>query len=65
MNFVFTIPPESKDELELRLKKLNVLCTCIGKINEKCGDFSPCFLRDGKPVNIIFSSGFDHFKESK
>lgn len=61
----FTIPPESKDELELRLKKLNVPCTCIGKITEKCGDFSPRFLRDGKPVNITFSSGFDHFKESK
>ena len=61
----FTIPPEYKDELELRLKKLNVPCTCIGKITEKCGDFSPRFLRDGKPVNITFSSGFDHFKESK
>ena len=61
----FTIPTESKDELELRLKKLNVSCTCIGKITEKCGDFSPRFLRDGKPVNITFSSGFDHFKESK
>jgi len=61
----FTIPPEYTDELELRLKKLNVPCTCIGKINEKCGDFSPRFLRDGKAVNITFSSGFDHFKESK
>ena len=61
----FTIPPKSKDELELRLKKLNVPCTCIGKIIEKRGDFSTHFLRDGKPVDITFSSGFDHFKESK
>ena len=61
----FSIPPEYKDELELRLKKLNVPCICVGKIIKKCGDFSPRFLRDGKLVNITFSSGFDHFKESK
>ena len=44
---------------------MNVPCTRIGKITEKCGDFLPRFLRDGKPVDITFSSGFDHFKESK
>ena len=39
----FTIPPEYKNELELRLKKLNVPCTCIGKSLKSAVTFRPIF----------------------
>lgn len=61
----FTIPPEHQDEFISRLAEFNVACTCIGKITEKSGQFSPRFLRNGQPIGVELLSGFDHFKESK
>lgn len=61
----FTVSPEKQTELEQALCNLDVPCTCIGKITEKCGQSSPRFLRNGQPVELEPLSGFDHFKESK
>ena len=61
----FTVSPEKQTELAQALRNLDVPCTCIGKITEKCGQFSPRFLRNGQPVELEPLSGFDHFKESK
>lgn len=65
----FTVPAEKQQALEHRLATLDVACHCIGRITSasqtmlKCGDFSPRFLRNGKPTEVHFSGGFDHFKE--
>lgn len=63
----FTVPPENQTVLESRLRDLDVLCTCIGRVvpafEKKCGQFSIHFLRDGQPIEYSVSLGFDHFKE--
>lgn len=68
----FTVPEKKQDLLEARLKNLAVPCTCIGRIvgveemeaEEKCGQFSLRFFRNGKFVDNPATHGFDHFKEA-
>ena len=57
----FTVPDSHKAKLEKALAHLGISYTCVGQIRH-AGKKRIQFQRNGQPVDIVTSGGFDHFK---
>ena len=59
----FTVPTENRAAIARIAAETGVACTCIGRVIAESKIPQLVLLRHGKPAEVNYSGGFDHFKE--
>ncbi|MDG6894378.1 thiamine-phosphate kinase [Volucribacter amazonae] len=56
----FTVADHNRAKLTKLLNHIGVPLTCIGQIHH--GEPTIHYVKDGKPIDLVLTTGFDHFK---